>query len=256
MFPRWGENTPMALALLILLAFGSVFLLAKTDLAIREAHQVGKPVPYEHTITVEGTGKISATPDIATISFGVLTRGSDVASAQGKNSTSMNALLQKVKALAIAEDDVQTSSYTVYQDMPWNPETQRSEPGDWIVSQQVSVKVRDTSKISTVLQTVGESGATNIYGPNFTIDDPRSLQAQARASALEDAQKKAAEIAQQLGVKLVAVVGYSEYSMDSGYPVPYYARDVGGAVAAEAPSIAAGTSDVSVQVNVTYSLAN
>lgn len=251
MLPTWKENKPMSLALILLCAFGTMFLWAKTDLTVRQTREVGRPEPLEHVISVEGTGKAAAKPDIATVYFGVETRAADVALAQGKNTESMNALLGKIKKLGISEDDIQTSSYNSYEDVDW---TQSGRvPKGWIVSQQVTVKVRDVSKISSVLSTAGQNGATNISGPQFTIDDPSNLLAEAREKALKDAQERAVSIAEKLGVRLERVVGYNEYS--GGAPTPYYARAMEGYGGGPAsPSIEPGQNEVQLNVSITYKL--
>lgn len=253
MFPTWKENRPFALGLLILIAYGVVFLGAKTHQAIQQTKRLDQPTPVEHTIDVEGIGNVSGRPDIATISFGVETRSKDVASAQEKNSKSMNALIDKMKALEISADDVQTSSYNAYQETSYNPQTGKSEPGEWIVSQQVNVKVRDTDKISNVIQVAGQNGATNISGPNFTIDDPSSLKDEARTEALADSMKRAVSIAEQLGLRLDGVVGYTEYGSEAA---PYYAYDkMESGMGGGGPVIQPGTNEVTLTVNVTYKLA-
>jgi uncharacterized protein YggE len=164
----------------------------------------------------------------------------------------MNSLIESIKALGVAAADLQTSNYSVYEDKSWNPETGAYTSNGWVVSQQITVKVRDTAKISTVLDVAGRGGATNIYGPNFTIDDPSNLKDEARMAALADAQARAEVIAKNLGVKLDKVVGYSEWS-DSGM---YYAeRSFIGDGAGGTPTIEPGSTDVTVNVTVTYKLA-
>jgi uncharacterized protein YggE len=256
MIPKWKDNQPASLALLVLAAFLVMFLWAKTSLAVREARHVGKADLVEHDITVEGVGKALATPDIATISFSVETRGSETAAVQDKNTNTMNALLEKVKALGIPADDIQTSNYSVSQDFRYDPQTGQSTPTGWIVSQMVTVKVRDTSKTSDVLRTAGQNGATNVSGPNFAIDDPSTLLAQARQKAIADAQKNAVALANTLGVRLERVVGYTEYA-PGGSPMPYFnakAEGLGGG--GMAPSIQLGQNEVDLNVSVVYKLAD
>ena len=252
MFPKWKDNRAMSLALLVLSAFATIFLWAKTNLTLRQTREVGKPAPVEHTISVDGTGKAAAKPDVATVYFGVESRGKNAAEAQTKNTESMNGLLAKVKGLGIGEDDIQTSSYNSNEDFDYTQAGRVSK--GWVVSQQVTVKVRDVSKISSVLATAGQNGATNISGPTFTIDDPSNLLAQARAKALEDAAKKAAALAASLGVRLERVVGYNEGS--GGSPIPlYFGKAVSADVGGGAPDIQPGQNEVQLNVSVTYKLA-
>jgi uncharacterized protein len=255
MIPTWKENKPASLALLVLTAFLVLFLWAKTDEAARVTRTGGKAPSPEHDITVTGQGKALATPDIADISFGVESRGTVAADVQTANTKTMNALIDKVKALGISADDVQTSNYSVNQDFKYDPQTGQSSPVGWIVSQTVDVKVRDIGKISDVLQTAGQNGATNIQGPNFTIDDPSAILSQARAKAIADAQKNASALAKQLGVRLVAVVGYSENQGNVPVPLPYFAKASGVGGGGSAPAIQPGQNEVDLSVTVTYKLA-
>jgi len=254
LFPTWQENKPLALALLLTFAFLIVFLMAKTSHTIAQTARLSTPTPVEHQITIDGTGKVTGVPDIASISMGIESKGDAVAAAQQANTDGMNALINRIVALGIAKDDLQTANYSVYQNTTYDPETGVSTPAGWTVSQQLTVKVRDTSKISAVLDTAGKNGATNVSGPNFTIDDPSSLRAQAREKALADATEKAAALAKALGLRLDSVVGYSEY-VDNG-PVPYFSGlMMDKSMTNAAPEILAGTNDVSLNVSVTYKLA-
>lgn len=250
-WPQWEENKPFALVLLLVGAFLVVFLMVKTDQAQKETEQIGKPTPFEHQITVEGEGRAIGKPDIATVTLGVDTKAEEVASAQATNSTTVNALIEKVKMLGISADDIQTSAYNVYENTQWNPDTETYESVGWVVSQTITVKVRDTSKISMLLDVAGKSGVTNISGPSFTVDDQSALKDEARVEAIADAKEKAAALAGELGVRFERVVGYSEW-VDSG-PIPYYAESIGYG-GGGAPAIEPGTDELKLHVSITYKL--
>ncbi len=126
------------------------------------------------------------------------------------------------------------------------------------VRQSTTVKVRDTAKAGDLLAGVGDKGATELSGLNFTFDKPEATQTEARNKAIADAKAKADELAKQLGVHLVRVVSFSESG--SGYPQPYaYGR--GGATAnqamdskAVAPEISVGQNNVTDDVSITYEI--
>lgn len=252
-WPKWNENKPFALVLMILFVFLIVFVSAQTEKALRESDQVGKPDPFEHSISVDAQGRVTGTPDIATVSMSIQSRGADVATAQADNRTKMNALLANIKALGVEDADIQTTNYSVYQESLWNPDTQTYDYGDWIVDNSVSVKIRDTEKISDVIDTAGSSGATNIYGPNFTIDDLTNLKTEAREEALVEIAKKATELQKTLGVRFERVVGYSEWmEYPGGYPPYYYADTM--AMGGGGSPISPGSQEVILNVSVQYKL--
>lgn len=253
-WPSWEENRPFALALLLTFAFLIAFLMARTTLALGQAARLDEPQPFEHQISVEGTATVSGVPDIASVTLGVDSKGPDVASAQATNAAAANAMISAIAALGIAKDDIQTANYNVYENTKWNPDTETYETDGWMVSQQVTVKVRDTAKIASVLDTAGKRGATSISGPNFTIDDASNLRAQARAKAIEDAETKARALAKTLGVRLERVVGFSEWVASDPMPYRSFNLDMGGSPAS-APEVLPGSSDVTLNVSVTYKLA-
>ncbi|PJA47422.1 hypothetical protein CO172_01525 [Candidatus Uhrbacteria bacterium CG_4_9_14_3_um_filter_36_7] len=255
MWPSFKAQRAFAVPLFILFILLILFFAAKTIQVVFEAKQVGKPTPYEHTIMIDAEGKVVATPDIAQLSLGVETRATDVPTAQEKNTQTMNTIIEGIKELNITEEDIQTASYTVYQEDYWDPETQRSKKGDWIVSQQLMVKIREMKNISSVLQLAGQKGVTNISGPTFSIDDLTNLKDQAREKGLEEAKEKAQQIAGKLGLKLGKIIGYSEWYDNSVGPI-YYEKSaaIGMGGGESAPTIPTGTKEVKLNVNVTYLL--
>lgn len=252
-WPNWEENKPMSLALILVSVFLVLFLWSKTDQTVKQTARIGKPDPFEHTFSVDGQAKVSGAPTIATITFSVETKGDTAAAAQTKNSEITNGLLAKVKALAIDDKDIQTANYNSYPNVVYIPSKQTTENQGWIVSQQISIKVRDTALVSKVLETVGQNGATNISGPNFAMDDQEALKSQARVKALEEAGKKAVELQRALGVRFERVIGYAEYTDSPNGPIMYADKAVGMG-GGSAPDIAPGSVELTLHVTVTYKI--
>ena len=231
--------------------FVYVALLARN--AAKQHDYIGRPESQRDTIAISAEGKVTAKPDIAAISAGVMTEKKTVVDAQKENTAKMNAIVAKIKSFGVADDDIKTTNYSIYPQYDWidNRQVERG----FQVSQNVEVKVRDLAKIGDILAAVGELGANQVGGVTFTIDEPEELRQQARLKGLEAAKRKAQALAEAAGVKLGKVVGFSE---SEGYvPSPmYYARDaaqgLGGGGAA--PSIESGSQDVVVNVTVLYEI--
>ncbi|MFH1253617.1 MAG: SIMPL domain-containing protein [Candidatus Uhrbacteria bacterium] len=251
-WPKWKEDRVYAVAILVLILSSIIYLGAKTINVNKQSKEIGQPQPYEHTITIDGEGKVTGKPDIATVTMGTESKGADVVSAQTANNETMDKIIAELKAMNISADDIQTSSYNVYEDIQWNAETNTSESKGWIVSNYVTVKVRDTAKLPNVLAMAGENGITNISGPTFTIDDPTNLKNEARVEAIAQAQKKAREVATSLGLRVESVVGYSEWAPSNDYA--YFNDSLALKSAAPMPSIESGTNEVVLDVSITYKL--
>jgi len=227
-----------------------VTLLARN--AAKQHDYIGRPESQRDTIAISAEGKVTALPDIASISIGVMTEKKTVADAQKENTAKMSAIIAKVKESGVASEDIKTTNYSIYPQYDW-VDNRQVERG-FQVSQSIDVKIRDLEKIGDILTAAGELGANQVGGVNFTIDDPEELRQQARLEALENAKRKALELAEAAGVRLGRIVGISE---DPGYVPPplFYDRAAEGFGGGDgAAKIEPGSQDVAVNVTVEYEI--
>lgn len=246
------------LVLILVAALTSLF--AYTKLTLREA----KYGQYGMTsISVRGEGEVMAKPDIGTFSFSVTSEADDAATAQSDSAEKTNTVLAYLKEAGVDDKDVKTSGYSLNPKYRYETTVCAANmycpPGNpvidgYTVTQTVEVKVRDLDKAGDLISGAGERGATNISGLSFTIDDESNLKAEAREAAIADAKEKAKVLADQLGVRLVRIMGYYE---DEGV-MPYYGYggDAMMSVKSEAPMAApnlpVGESATKSTVNITF----
>lgn len=262
-----------------------VFIAILSVNALKENRYIGGGVSAGNVITVSGEGEVFAVPDIAEFTYTVFAEAKTVGDAQEAAAQKGNAVIAFLKGEGIDEKDIKTVSYSANPKYEWTsgptPLGAGAEPMyagasggsagvaypdyypgprnqvivGYEVRQTVSVKVRDTEKVGALLSGVGEKGATDIYGPNFTIDDEEDLQRQARQKAIEDAKDKAEQLADDLDVRLVRVVSFSE---NSGGYYPMYGKGFDMAVAEsaprEVPEIPLGENKISAYVSITYEI--
>jgi uncharacterized protein YggE len=225
--------------------------------SIKKFDYIGTADQTERMITVNGYGKVNGANDIAVTTMGYSNVDADVAKAQATNKKVMDGLMAELKKMGVADKDMQTN-YTIYPEYNYTQDRGQELKG-YRVSNSVTVKIRDLTKIPSILALPGKYGATEVSGLSFTIDDPENLKVAARDKALSDAGAKAKVLAKQLGVKLVEVVAYNEYEGDPGYPGPYpmyKEMGMGGGGVMSAPeSVASGSKDVVMNVNITYKIA-
>ncbi len=260
--PRIQQLTTGVLAVLLL------WLGAKFITEVKGFSYVGRDVPAMNVITVSGFGEVYAKANIASVTFSVSEEKKTVSEAQTAVTEKMDKALAAVKALAVEEKDIKTTSYAVYPQYEWiqaTPCTQWScPPGEnklkgYQVSQTIVVKVRDTDKVGSLLEGLGSAGITTINGPEFTIDDEDALKTEAREAAIKEAKEKAKLLAKDLGVTLVRVSSFYE-NADAGYPMPYYGMggDMAMSARAEAvkavPSVPTGENKIVSNVSITYEI--
>jgi len=205
------------------------------------------------TITVTGFGKARANPDRASINVGVIVAEEDITRAVEESNEIIARITDAVMGLGVEEADVQTTNFSIWAEDQWNRETGlRMEEKLYRVESTLQINVNDIEKIGRILEASITSGANNIYGLNFGIQDPSSLGADARVRALDDARQRAQHIAQELGVTLGEVqraVDISGASM-----VPFFEStgyDMGGG---GAPPISEGSMTVTVSMDVTFEI--
>jgi len=225
------------------------------------------------SFSVSGDGKVVVVPDIAAVSFTVISEGGkDLAALQKDNTDKVNKAIAFVKSAGVDAKDIKTESYSVtprYQNYncyePVTPDSSGNvrpcpppEIVGYTINQSVSVKIRDFSKVGDILSGVVNNGANSVDGPNFTVDDPTKAQNEARAEAIKKAQASAQSVADAGGFALGRLLGIDE----GNYPVYYNAKAMGmggsealrSDVAVPAPAIEPGSQDVTVSVTLRYEI--
>src|SRR5258708_391770 len=207
------------------------------------------------TITVSAEGKTTVSPDLAEVSLSVVSQGNNPEALTSNNNDKMSAVIQFLKAQGIDEKDIKTTDYNLSPNYQYDKNTQRNFITGYTLTQTVQVKVRDLTKVASILGGIAPLGVNQIGGVNFTFDDPEKFLAVARADAFKKTDAKAKEMAMDVGVSLGRVISVGEYGNVPG-PRPLYmtadkAAGMGGGVAS-APSIQPGTQDVTDQITVTY----
>ncbi len=230
------------------------FVSVKTNQAFEETKYVGRADVPQPTISIGGEGRVLAAPDVARINVGLLTEGRDVSTVQQQNTEKMNRLIAEVKALGVSEKDIQTASYNLYP--KYDYVDGRSFISGYTLNQSATVKVRDLTKVGAIFAKVGEVGANQVSGPDFIIDDPTGVRAEARLKAIADAQAKARDLARQLGVSIGRIVGFSESAVGGDSPKYFdLAREgLGAGGAAPVPSVEPGQLDILSNVSITFEI--
>jgi uncharacterized protein YggE len=203
-----------------------------------------------NTVTASGTGTTQAAPDTAEMSFGVTTMSPNAKTALDDASKTAEQIAAALKKQGIAAEDIQTRDVSVY------PQSVDQDGKQVITGYQaslnVTVKVRDISKLGEVISAANAAGANEISGPTFTIDDPAPARATAIDEAVADARKSAEAMAEAAGKSVGDVLSMS--SSDAGF-VPsmmYSQADMAGA--AKSVPIEPGQLDITANVVVVFEL--
>ncbi|MDO8598834.1 MAG: SIMPL domain-containing protein [bacterium] len=246
------KEQPLFAALIAILLIGAIaWEVSAVAGKMKQYRSIGGAAPQ---ITVVGSGKVRGIPDIALVTAGFTVQGDDVQTTQRDANQQMTKLVSALKDAGVDKEDIRTTQFSITPRRTYKP-GEPSQISGYEARQSVEVRIRNLDAINKVLGVAGAAGATNIGQLRFTIDNPESLRAEARQSAIGEARQKAMVIAEQLGVRLGRTVGFQESG--SGMP-PVYARSIAlegiGGGGGEEPMIETGSTEITSSVNITYEL--
>jgi uncharacterized protein YggE len=229
-------------------------------LPLLAASFLATPAAAEVQVTTNGpvveltvNESVEAEPDIVTVSAGVSTQARTAVEAMRLNAAEMTKVIDRIKALGIAERDIQTTGISLGAMYDYNQQTQRQVFRGYQASNRVSVKLRQIDRTGEVLDALVASGATDLNGPDWSIDDDTAARAQARRKAMETARAQALEYARGAGYADIRLLEVSE-TIASQPPMPFLRQIRAEAAAVQSTPVQPGMVQTGVTVRVTYEM--
>ena len=202
------------------------------------------------TLTMNGVGSAQIAPDMAEVTLGVVTEAKDAARAHADNAAQAARVQNAVKALGIAERDIQTTRYD-FEPVYDVKDNGRSVTTGYTVTNAVVVKVRDLANVGKVIDAALANGANRVDSLEFSASDPRAAKNAALADAARDARSKADAVARALGVRIVRVLNvYAD--AQSHTPRNYMPMMMAKEAYSAATPITAGELSYEASVNISY----
>ena len=215
-----AATAPLALAIA---TFAATAPASAAEVQIQATNPVVELSVYE---------QIEVDPDVATIGAGVSTEALTAVEALRRNSAEMQRVVDLIKALGVPARDIQTQSINLNAQYDYN-QNQPPRFRAYQASSRVSVELRDLDRVGEVLDALVSAGATDIFGPNFAIEDDVAAKAQARQAGLARGQAQAEEYARLAGYSGVRLLQVGESIVSSGSPPPPAPPPVRGRAMAE-----------------------
>jgi uncharacterized protein len=226
----------------LLLAVMPLPLMAETSVQLTSS--VEAPV-----VTVSATETIDAAPDVAVMGAGVSTLAPTASAALQANSVKMTRMVAAVRAAGIAERDVQTRGISI--NAEYNYVNGAQQFRGYRASNTVQIRSRDIAGLGKFLDALVAAGGNQIDGPNFTLDKPEPLIAQARAKAVASAQANADALAKAAGFRRARLLAIGE--ANTARPVVMMREKAFDAAAPQAVSAPIAPGEVSTSVTLTGS---
>jgi uncharacterized protein len=225
------------------------------SIALPLAAQTPPPSPMPETITVNGKGQVTLTPDRFTFTAGVQSTAPTVEEAVNENSTKMSATIAALKKAGATDQEVRTSNFTIFPQQVYEQGKAPRVVG-YQANNTVIVTKRDVAAASKLLQVALNAGVNETSGLNFEVSEPSRGRDQGLRAAFDDARAQAALLAQAAGRTLGRAITISTASSEAPPPPrPVYA--MAGVAKAEAVSqvpVESGSRDVTYFVTVVFEI--
>jgi hypothetical protein len=166
----------------------------------------------EPALTVQGASEIRVPSDLATVRLGIVGQATTADAAQSQVNQVASEMLEALEEAGIDERDVQTARLVL------SPVYSRQAPGGgeppeivaYRASNTVSVRVEDLELVGEVIDAGLGAGANTLDGVTFGIEDDLPAREAALTEAITEARRKAATMAEALGVELGRVLSVDE----------------------------------------------
>ncbi len=204
----------------------------------------------ERSITVSAQGSVTADPDIAYFSAGVVTDGETARDALAKNSAGMAKLIDGLKAVGLAGGDLQTAAVNVEPRYTQAKENRNQQVlSGYRVTNQLHLIVRDVKRMGEIMDQAIALGANQLGRVTFEVSNADRLKDEARLAAVANARRRAELFAKAAGVELGPVLRIFEEPQEARLAPIGVQRALAGAVPIEP-----GSRSLTSEVQVTWGL--
>jgi uncharacterized protein len=213
------------------------------------------PAEPPRTLTVQGVGQATATPDLAVVGLAVETEAAEASQAVAENARRTQQVIEALRGLMADEDRLTTTGYSLqprYRQPPPTPE--RPETGPQIVGyqarNQVRVELHDLAQVGRAIDAATTAGANRVDHLQFLLAERGPALRSALATAAAEARAQAESVAAALGVTLGPVL---EASTVPGPVMPRQVMARAEAMVAPIPTpVEPGEVTVTTTLQVTY----
>ena len=151
------------------------------------------------TLVIQADGTYEADPDLATLTFDISAQDKELRQTYDRASQSMQKVIALAEKNGLAKEDVTSGVLTV---RPYYDGDKRKRAKYYIVQGQVTLKVRDFSKLGPILEGSVEDGITDFRSLTYSLADEEAAKKKAVAEAMRRAVGRANAALEQKGQKV------------------------------------------------------
>lgn len=205
------------------------------------------------SIVVNGEGIVKVTPNQAWVRISAESRSKNSKEAQQQNAEVMTAVQQKIAALGIPKDAIQTVGIDLQPEFDY--QNNRQTLRGYVARNTIEVRIDDFATVGEVLDVAVGSGATNVHGLRFDVKNREAIEQQALQRAVANGMEKAQTIAGAAKRGVDRILRIEEQFIGDGGPRPMMERAMMSRMAADAPTpVEAGEIEIRAMVRVTVAI--
>jgi uncharacterized protein YggE len=230
-----------------------VALLAST-VALSQDHPTISAQP--NTVFVGADGKFEANPDTAVMQFNISAQEATSRQAYDRASKAAEQVRQILRSNGIEPKAAEIGYFSLQP--VYDYKTAKRKLIGYRVNAQVSLKLKDFSKVAPIVQQLADADVTETQSLNYTLEDMDA----AKAKAVEDAYRRARESASALARSAGRALGELSYAsvdtFENAQPMPRAGAmmriNVAGAAPAPTEEFAPQSISVTAHVNALFTL--
>lgn len=221
---------------------------------------VNKPAENVRTITVSASGSVSVKPDQVSLIYSIKTQSWWIETAVANNAQATTNVIDALREMGLSDSDIATYDYRISQSRSNNGGADILN-GNYIVSNTISVTIRDITNVGKIIDTVANRVGRNstflgLSSFEYQVSDTTSAMRQARTLAVQNAQDAASLIAGASGCKVDSVMEIREDYTTTGSNMRFMAKAEMADASGVTTPITEGSVQVTSNVTVTYSITN
>ena len=171
-------------------------------------------------VSVSGSAIINVAPDVANVSFDLLTKEKTAQEAKEANDAMLKKLNEVLKKYEIKENELSMNYINIrpYYEYRGNS----NELAGYVAQKTITIKIREIGKYNSFIDDLLRIGISDINSVDFAVEDIKNVRNQARIKAIENAREKAELFASSVSKKIIDVVEVSENDISVRYSQANY----------------------------------
>lgn len=154
------------------------------------------------TLVVQAEGTYQADPDLATLTFDITAQDKELRTTYDRASQAMTKIVGLADKNGLPKSDVLNGVLTV---RPFYEGDRKKRAKSYLVQGQITLKIRDFSKIGPILEGSVDDGITDFRSLTYSLSDEEAAKQKAVAEAMKRAVGRASAALEQKGQKVGAL---------------------------------------------------